>query len=342
MISDRAKKILAEVVERYTQTADPVGSAYLARHFGMNWSPATIRSEMAQLEEQGYLEQPHTSAGRVPTENGYRFYVDSLMSPQPVPTDLEERIMGQLRASVERLDFLLEQSSRILAALAHEAAVVVMPGFEEDRLQTIRLVKLEGDQILVVLTTRSGWMIDQRVEFGQSVDEAQLKQLVNFFQQHLGGVALSDIPQTLERVVRQTQDSLHRLVERMQTLLQRVLASIHLWRFYREGERFLIDQPEFQEPQRLQQFLRFVSDPDRMRLLLPSGESQGVRILIGSETQVPELLDCSCVVTQYQVADGVWGALGVLGPKRMDYGLMTALVSCFSALLSDVIRENAS
>ncbi|BAS28493.1 heat-inducible transcriptional repressor HrcA [Limnochorda pilosa] len=333
----RKMRILQAVTDDYILTAEPVGSRTLARKYGLGVSPATIRNEMADLEELGYLEQPHASAGRIPSDLGYRYYVDGLMSPAALD-EAERRAVAAELAGRAALEELARSTSHVVASLTRYASVAVMPSIDDAVLRRVELVPLEPRAVLVILVALPGMVEHRMVETRRAWTVQELARVAGLLNERLEGVTLRDVGRT---VLQQMADALNDpdLFEGAASLLQQALADTGDERVYLEGVVNLVHQPEFRDVQRLRPLLEFLEQREELLSTLSGGTKGGLVIRIGQENGPGPLQGCSLVTATYEVDGRVVGEIGVLGPTRMDYGRVVAVVSLVAEELSQTLAE---
>ncbi|GAB4262652.1 MAG: heat-inducible transcriptional repressor HrcA [Deferrisomatales bacterium] len=340
-LSARDRQILAAIVEEYVQTAEPVGSRHLTKKYRLGVSPATVRNVMADLEELGFLAQPHTSAGRKPTDRGYRYYVDSLMQTSPPSSGERRRLRRTIAASkTGDVEEMLETTSRTLSALARQVGVVVAPRLESSVFRHIDFVWLRPSRVLVVLVSRSGAVYHRPVEAPEVGSQAELDKMANY----LNGV-LHDLPlwEVREKILsemateRAVYDS---LLRRALQLGRRALEENP-----QKGDVFvgdpsaLLEQPEFSDVSRMRGiFEAFEKKGLVLKLLDRAFEGPGLQVSIGQENPVADFRDCSLVSATYSREGRVLGTLGVIGPTRMPYSRVAGLVEYTARLLGEVFE----
>lgn len=337
---DRRKmRILQAVTDDYILTAEPVGSRTLARKYKLGVSPATIRNEMADLEESGYLEQPHTSAGRIPSDKGYRFYVDTLMRPMRLTEAERELIRAELLARRRAIEEMIHHTARMLALWTRYTSLVLAPRLSEAAFRHIEFVPLDSHHVLVVLVTGPGMVQDRIVAMTEPVDQDELRQLAHFLNQRLRGVRLRDVGRTL---LDELQDEIRdaRLYAEAVELLSRGLEGGGSEAVYLDGAVNILEQPEFRDVARARTVLSLMGDQETLiGVLTDLAAGEGVTVTIGRENRREELRECSVVTATYSVGGEVVGAIGVVGPTRMEYSKVLAVVECIAATLSDVLTD---
>lgn len=337
----RRKRILEAIVEAYISTASPVGSAFIARKLRSTLSPATIRNIMMELETHGLLEQPHTSAGRVPTDRGYRVYVDSVMDVPWLSAEQVQAIEARVAFSEMDLAQWLEQVSGVLAELTEEAAFVVAPTVKTSTVRQIELVPLNVRKILCILVANEEMFSSHVVEVEEPMTRDEAAALARFLNTELAGLPVDDLLSSLERRLLAASDSFYYLVKRSLTVLQHALATEPDDRFFLEGASYVVAQPEFRRsPEKAHQLLKGLESHrglvEQVRDDLKTGH---VRVRIGSEVQLPGCTDCSYVAAPFTMGHAVLGGVGVLGPRRMDYRRVSALAAGMARSVSDILAR---
>ena len=336
----RRKRILEAIIEAYVSTAAPVGSQLISKQLQDTLSPATIRNVMVKLEKAGLLTQPHTSAGRIPTEQGYRFYVDSVMDVPWLTNEGIREIRGLIHSDDLEPDQLPERVSAVLAELTGQAAFVVVPTVKQSTLRQIELVPLSVRKLLCVLVGSeviySSHVIE--VEEPLTVDEAAA--LGRFINTEFVGLRFDELLESLERRLLAEDDSFYYLVKRSLAILQHALSTEPTSRFYLGGTSHVVAQPEFRR------------DPERAQLLLKGLESQHglieqiqdavatgtVQVRIGHEVNAEGFEGCSYISAPFTMGKTVAGGIGILGPTRMDYRRMSRLVDGAARSVTDLLN----
>jgi heat-inducible transcriptional repressor len=332
----RKQEILRAVINEFTSSALPVGSQVLvSRHF-LNLSSATIRSELSELADLGYLVQPHTSAGRIPTDRGYRYFVDFLMSLQPVPTDVDTFIEGELRSAPADPQGLVEKVATTTATVTQNAAVVSSPHGPMARLKHVDLVSLEPTDVLVILLVEGNLLRQQVLSLDEPTTQAELSRLTNKINRELGGKDRDALMLRLQRLGPGLElELLSRLVEALE-LFERGAETLVV----HDGVRNLLRQPEFAEPARLHQVLEVLEETRYLAALLQQlVGSSDLQIVIGSENQTSQLRSCTVVLTTYGPSRRLKGVLGVVGPTRMDYGQTVGRLQAVARRASERLSE---
>jgi heat-inducible transcriptional repressor len=339
-LKNRQGKVLGCIVETYIRTISPVGSKLVAQSFKQEVSPATIRNEMHDLETQEFITHPHTSAGRVPTDKGYRYYVDRLMPESKISASDVHLIEKECQHRVENVETLIERTSRILSTLSAQAGIVSFPIFEELVLRRVELTALGRQCILVVWVTENGLIQDRVVDMKEEIPELELKRLSHFLNQELCGMFLSDINAYLIQKLEHAHDSLHELYETARQVVLNSFPEMPSQRFHLEGSHNILEQPEFQDWGKSRQLFKTLSEKKVLADLIGLNQKNSqIDIQIGAEHQCGEMWDCSFVTAPYFVRDRFVGRLGILGPRRMSYGRAVTLVNFMAARLGEILEE---
>jgi len=339
-LSERERLILNSIVESFVRNAVPVGSRYLSKKSGMEMSPATIRNVMMDLEERGLVTQPHTSAGRVPTDKGYRFYVDSLMMMETLSEPEKQHILEQLRRVSLGVDTILEAATQVMARVSSQLGVVLSPRFYQGVFEKIELLQIAEKKILMLLTIKSGLVRTIVMKVAAEVSREVLEKTARVINERLHGLSLKEIKQSLDHRMRHAGDANPELIER-------ILGSADLL-FSEDGRRGLhfggtnniVAQPEFTDHQQLAKILNLLENREILIHLFEQGDdSEKISITIGDENRDELIKHCSLITASYHIGN-ISGTLGVLGPTRIRYSKMVALVDYMAKILTEVLEKN--
>jgi heat-inducible transcriptional repressor len=335
-LTPRRQAILGIVVREYIATAMPVGSRTIAQRYGLGVSPATIRNEMAYLEEEGYLTHPHTSAGRVPTVRGYRYFVECLMEEVELPLVERRMIRHQFHQAGMEVEEWMRLSAAVLAHTAQAAALVTAPRASLCRFKHLELISLHDPLVLLILVLQDGTVKQQMLTMAQPIAQEDLSRAANRLNDLLDGLSRHEIPHTVpplpaleEQVVEHVLDMMGR-VDRL---------SRH--EIYRYGLAHVLREPEFAEAERAQQVIRMMEQSDFLENILSQValSRRGVQIVIGGQGRWEDLRDYSLVLARYGVVEEAMGVLGILGPIRMPYERAVSTVRYVADLMSDLLGQ---
>ncbi len=348
-LSAREKSILRHIVNQFILTASPVGSRNISKRYDIGLSPATVRNIMADLEDSGYINHPHTSAGRVPTDKGYRLYVDSLMDTPQIDGQTRDSITSELKRSIVDLEEIYSMASKIMSRITDQLACVIYPKIETGVLSRIQLVYLSSNKILVVISIVSGLVKTITLELTAKIEEKQIDDVQRLLNEKLSGLRLKDIKDSIEErlkdsgvegnpIINMLYDSADRIFNDFKTE-EKVLIS---------GAKNLLKHPEFEDPLKFENIVELIEDKDIIIhifenssgiFLERSAPVSGVNIMIGSELPDMKMEDYSLVMKEYRIGDNS-GAMGIIGPKRMDYAKIIAIVDYTAGLLTEFLTGN--
>lgn len=333
-ISERKKKILAAVVDEYIRTAEPVGSKHLAENAGLGCSSATIRNELAELVALGYLEQPHTSAGRVPTPMGYRMYVNELMEKQKLSLEETEEINRRLNTKLQELDETISSVSRLASQLTNYPALALTAS-AQTTIQRFDLIYVDANTFIIVLMLSNHTAKSKLVRLPVSVDQKMMQRLNSLFNSGFTSITEDQITPLLIRSTERAADDGMGLTSVIAAFAIETLSDTAEPTTFISGENRLLNQPEFRDPDKAHKLMNYLSSGGH---LLPEisgldGDSE-IRVLIGPENVAEELKDSSVVIASYDAGDNMRGLIGVVGPTRMDYSAVAAKLSFLAAGLS--------
>jgi heat-inducible transcriptional repressor len=338
-LTERENLILALVIHDYIESAQPVGSKNLVERYSLDFSSATVRNTMSELTEAGYLRQPYTSAGRVPTEEGYRFFVRQLMGQPDLPATTKRTITHQFYQAGNDVDRWMRLAASVLAHQSQAASVVTAPHPEQTRFKHLELIATHGRQVLMVVVLSNGEVRQQMLALAEPVSQDQLSATasrVNDLGQGMDANGIAALPTRSEALEQDVIKLVHDEMERMGAAITGEV--------YRDGLTNVLAEPEFAEAEVARKALRIFEEPSLLedllaRTVLTTGIG-GVQVLIGGEGTWEELRDCSIVLSRYGAPGLATGAVGVLGPTRMAYGRTISTVRFVSGLLSDLVVEN--
>jgi heat-inducible transcriptional repressor len=336
---ERNKRVLQAVIDSYIASGLPVGSTVLVKKYDFGVSSATLRNIMADLEELGYLTHPHTSAGRIPTDLGYRYYIDSLISIEKDADDFGDQLRNAPPLHGGDLHELMEEASRFLASLSQCAGVVVAPSEPEAMYKHIEFVRLRGSQVLIIFVTASGIVQNKLIELDESIRQQDLNQFSAYLGDELANSTLSEIRQRLIERLREDKLIFSQLMEETVRASQEV-QDRESEIVYIGGASQMLENPDFATVEKMRALFKAFEDKYKLlKLLDRSAAAAGIKVFIGSENPYFEMQGCSMVVSGYKAGANVVGTLGVIGPTRMKYKQVIQVVDYTSKLLSKLLGE---
>ena len=337
--SERTRRILHDLIDEYIHTGSPVGSQTLARK-GIDLSPATLRNIMAELEEMGYLFQPHVSAGRVPTEKALRFYVDSILEVRILTRAEREIIQQQYRYTEMELTALLKDTSQILSSISRNISVVVIPKFIYTVFKLMEFISVSRNRVLVIFVSQSGVVQNKIVEVEEDIPQAELDKYARYLNELLKGLTLQEVKQKIVEEMQKEKNRYDLLLSKALSLSTKALEIDEQAEIYVDGKLNLLEYPEFSEVKKMKRILQTIEEKERLlKLLNKAIEAQGVQIFIGSENELQEMEGCSFITSTYSRENHVLGALGVIGPTRMDYERIIPIVDYTAKIVSKMLER---
>ncbi len=343
---DRSREILTAAIKLYVATGEPVGSRTLSRLSREQLSAATIRNIMADLEEAGYLYQPHTSAGRVPSDKGYRFYVDNLVGQLRVSKHDEARIQRGLIDEETRLrpESLMERTSQLLSQVSDNVGVVVSLTRTQDAMAQLEFIKLADGRVLVVTVTQAGMVQNRVIRLEEELSQDDLDMTARYLTANYRGLTLSAIRSALLAQMSEEKALYDRLLKTAILVCERGFATDENPDVYVDGTLTIIDKPDFADTERMRALFRMFEEKSRLVKLLDQCLSEpiqsGVHIQIGAETRTPWLRDCAIVASPLNVGDRRMGGIGVVGPSRMEYARVIGIVDYVAKLFERVLLDS--
>lgn len=338
-MSERAQQMLRALIERYVRDGQPVGSRTLAREAGLELSPATIRNVMSDLEELGFVASPHTSAGRVPTVQGYRFFVDTLLTVQPLDLHSLEQMRMQLESERESRE-LVESASGLLSGITQLAGVVTLPKHEHALFKRVEFMPLSGNQVLAILVTGEDEVENRILSTEKRHSPAELQQASNYLNELFAGKELEDVRETLLREMQETRSSMNSMMMTAMQMADQVLEKNRSEDFVMAGQTNLMGFQELCDIDKLRKlFDAFQQKRDILHLLDQCVHGKGIQIFIGEESGYGMLDECSMVTAPYTVGGRILGVLGVIGPTRMAYDRVIPIVDATARLLGAALNH---
>ncbi|MBI4970266.1 MAG: heat-inducible transcription repressor HrcA [Candidatus Omnitrophica bacterium] len=341
MLTERQRQILSVVVSEFVNSAAPVSSLGISKIVELSVSSATIRNELGALEELGYITHPHTSAGRLPTDKGYRYFVDHLLEHEAISRDMAIKVAGMFRERVQSVDELMRKASKLLSSLTQEASLIVFPKLESQHFKKVTLISVDELHLVVVWISTTGLVWHGAIELESPVDAEALDLLVNFLNKELAGLSFHKIENFLTAKLRERRDSLAKLHDIAMRVVKESLKVSQELRLFLDGSKNVLEKPEFEDAKKSRRlFGLFDSKKDLLRIFDESIRSEGLKVSIGTESRFVDISDCALVTSTYQMKDDSAGILGVLGPKRMNYSKVISLVEYMAEEMAEVLSKN--
>src|SRR5262245_1564714 len=340
-LDERPREILKLIIRSYVTSGDPVGSRTLAKSMDWKLSPATIRNIMADLEEDGYLAQPHTSAGRIPSEKGYRFYVDHLADSGKL-TKSDERYISRMLADSESPEDIMSRASVVLSTISRNVGIVIAPPMAATVLKHIEFVDLTDGKILVIFVSTSGLLQRKLIRVSERFTQEELDKAGRYLVEKFCGKTLTEIRNELLRMMQVERNLFDRMLTLLQTWSDTLEDSPAADSVYVQGTANIINQPEFADVQRMRMLFQMFEEKSRLVKILneciASNPPDGVMIAIGSELGAPNMRHFTFVSSSYSSSDHTNGCLGIIGPTRMEYERAISIVAYLGRLVGEMIN----
>ena len=346
-LDDRKKKILLSIIKMYLETGEPVGSRTISKIPGLTLSSATIRNEMADLVEMGYILQPHTSAGRIPSDKGYRFYVDQLMEEKEKEVEEREREVDEMRdilvEKADKMERLLKQVAKSLSVNTNYAAMISAPQYHANRLKFIQLSRMERNRIVAVIVVEGNMIKNQIIDVDEPIDDDTLLKLNMLLNTNLNGLAIDDINLSIiTKMKEQAGEHSGIVAEVIDAVAESIKADEEL-EIYTSGANNIFKYPELADNQKASEIITAFEEKKQLTDLvyetLSHSDEKGIQVYIGEESPVANMKDCSVVTATYELDEGIHGTIGIIGPKRMDYDKVLKTMKKLTSELDTIFKK---
>ena len=339
MLDERKRQILQAIIDDYISTAEPVGSRTIARKYDLGISPATVRNEMADLELLGYLEQPHTSSGRIPSVKGYRFYVDCLLAP-PQISDRDIAIIDNwYHTKARRIEEVFQETVKIMSRMTSNVSMVLAPQVSQCTFKYIQFLPLDERRSIVVIVTDTGLIENKIIAIPEGLSHEDLGRVANAINSRLGGLAVDLITTPVLKDIQNDILPDPQVYERAITLLKQVLTVDKNEKVYLGGTTQMLNQPEFRDVDKIKGLLTMLEEDRLLCDILHMPNSDGVIVTIGQENKYTGIHDCSVVQATYRIDGQVVGTVAVLGPTRMEYGKTMSVLKFMQRHLGEILKQ---
>ena len=332
MLDDRKKRILQAIVDEYINTAEPVSSGSIVNKYGLDFSSATIRNEMAELEKVGFLDKPHTSSGRVPSAKGYRFYVDELLNEDNISLDEIKYITSKLETKVNEIEELTKIATSTLSEITHYTTVAIGAKTNMQNIEEIKFVSLGTRMLMAVILTDSGIIKETIIKFDEDIKEEQVETLNFIFNNKLKGKPLNTIDKPLEEYIFSEMNYSLNVIKPVMNQINKAINEES--KIYLEGANKAFELPEFKSLEMAKNFINVLDTKELVLDILNSGLANDINVYIGSETEHDELKNFSIVTFKHKIANKDIGTIGIIGPTRMDYSKVISVMKYISKKLN--------
>lgn len=339
-MDERKKKILRAIVQDYITTAEPVGSRTIARKFDLGISPATIRNEMSDMEELGLIEQPHTSSGRIPSDAGYRYYVDCLMEHPKLSKNEKGVIERETLKGIAEIQEVISHTSKLLSELTHLTSIVVGPQKEKSSFSQMHFLPYQPGQAIMVIVKENGVVENQIVDIGEDVTAEELQQIATVFNQKMRGHSMTEVKRGFLHEIYSELTRQRYLIDNALELLSAVLKDTgdEKNKVYVGGTLNMLNQPEFQDVEKIKNLLQVFEEGEQIKKVLHP-LADGLTVTIGGENTLKGLQDCSIISSTFRIDGEALGMIGLIGPTRMDYSKAMAMVDYMTGTLSELLTK---
>lgn len=338
MLTDRQLLIFQVIVDDFIRSAQPVGSRSLSKKEEIQISSATIRNEMADLEELGFLEKTHTSSGRIPSEKGYRFYVDHLLSPQALDTKDVDSVRSIFAERIYELEKIVQRSAKILSELTNYTSIVLGPKVRENKLKRIQIVPLNKETAIAIIVTDTGHVENKMFHLPQGIDPSDIEKFVNILNERLSGVPLEELN---GKIYKEIALVLRQHISSYDSMLFSIVESLKLpanEKLFFGGKTNMLSQPEFHDLGKIKNLLNMIEHEEDMYDIIRKNPS-GIHVKIGKENDNTAMEDCSLITATYSVGAEQLGTIAILGPTRMEYSRVISLLKFLSNDLTTVLTK---
>jgi len=342
-LNEREKNILRYIIQQFVLTASPVGSRNITKKYELGVSPATVRNIMSDLEESGYIGHPHTSAGRIPTDKGYRTYVDSMMELQTLHSSEKGMINRSFEQAENDTDEIIKLTARLLSSITKQLAAVTYPKVDSGTLEKIQLMSLSSTRLLVVISIKSGLVKTITLEMNSELNQSQLESVERLLNERLSGLSLKEIRDSFKDRVKDIPTDQKSIIKLFIDSADKIFNDArHSDKLVITGAKDIVKQPEFELPERFQSVIELIEEQDVIIHILEKGSdaaSDQVFISIGSENEDQKMQDYSLISKEYKIGN-ISGTLGIIGPKRMEYSKVVAIVDYVSKILTEFLTTS--
>lgn len=339
-LDERKLKILRAIVRNYLETGEPVGSRTISKYTDLNLSSATIRNEMSDLEEMGYILQPHTSAGRIPSDKGYRLYVDTLMEDKMQEV---EDIKEVLVKKVDKIDLLFKQIAKLLAANTNYASLVTGPQYTHKKVKFVQLSEVDEKQLLIVVVTDGNTVKNQILDIVEPLGNENILKINILLNTFLQGLDLTDINMAMIQKMKSQAGVHSTLISDILDAIANIIQEEDDLEIYTSGATNILKYPELSDTEKATELLYTFEEKKQLTNLitdkLEGEENRGIQVYIGDETPVESMKDCAVVTATYEVKEGVYGKIGIVGPKRMDYDKVVSTLKNLMVQLDEIFKK---
>lgn len=338
-LNDRKIQILKAIINDYIATAEPVGSRTLAKKYDLGVSSATIRNEMSDLEDMGLIIQPHTSAGRIPSELGYRLYVDRFMNTSELTPKEQEFLHSVVSGNITRIEYLMEETAKAISMLTNYTTIISEPILKRTALKQIRLMPLDESAIMLIIVTEGNFVKNHIIRVNKAPSDEDLFSVSVKINNILKGHTLEDINEHTIMALQKELKEYSGLLKPVLKAVQKTIRSAENVHLHMSGAKNILTFPEFSDISKATEIFRAFEEKNNLVSLLEDAKSNDIRILIGNEINIKEMKDCSVITTTYNMGENTKGSIGIIGPTRMNYNQVVSVLNEMVKNIENVLKS---
>ncbi|MBQ9767310.1 MAG: heat-inducible transcription repressor HrcA [Lachnospiraceae bacterium] len=337
-LDERKLKILQAIIKNYLETGEPVGSRTISKFTDLNLSSATIRNEMSDLEELGYIIQPHTSAGRIPSDKGYRLYVDTMMQSRMQEV---EQMWDTLNDKADKMESLLQQVAKLLAVNTNYATLVTGPQYRSRKVKFVQLTDVDAEQLLAVIVLEGNIVKNKMLPLAEGLNKEDILKLNILLNTYLQGLDMAEINLSVIAKLKEQSGGMGNVISELLDAIAQAISEEEDIQVYTSGATNILKYPELSHHSVASDLLYELEEKKTLtELMNENSEEHGIQVYIGQETSVESMKDCSVVTATYEIEDGIYGRIGIVGPKRMDYEKVVGTLQTLKSQLDDIFKKN--
>ncbi|MCT4613065.1 MAG: heat-inducible transcriptional repressor HrcA [Clostridia bacterium] len=344
MLNERKFRILEAIVKDYIETAEPVGSRTISKKYDLGVSPATIRNEMADLEELGLLLQPHTSAGRIPSELAYRLYVDNMLSYDNL-NDLRESIISKIehiKSSAlkenKKSNYLIQEIGKLVSSITNYPVIVSTPK-KDNKIKHLELIPVDKNMVVLMLVNDKNMVKTYSINTALEIDKEEIKKISEMLNDHLKGLMIRDINYPLIQTLKKLMGNYKGMLEVVLELIAKMVETKDESEIFVTGANKVFELPEYKDVLKAKTVLKILEEKDKMKEVLDKNQRPGIGVVIGTENKIDEIKDCSLITANYTMNGEIIGTVAILGPTRMDYSQIISILAFISQNMSGMMKR---
>jgi len=338
-LDERKLKILQAIITDYIATAEPVGSRTIAKKYDLGISSATIRNEMSDLEEMGFIIQPHASSGRVPSDMGYRLYVDRILKQRKLEEEDKKVVGSMINRNISQIEYLMDETAKLISKMTNYTTIFSEPVVKKTRINKIRFMSLNERELMIIVAAEGNFVRNKIVKVNYMPDDDRLYDISRVISNGLHGQIMENIdPQAVNSLYVEL-NGFDEIVSLTMTFIEEIVEASSKGKLHFSGTNNMLAFPEFSDIEKAKSLFKTLEKSDSLTNLLADSKSNEMQIYIGNETGIEEMKDCSIVTTTYEFGDNITGTIGILGPTRMDYSQVVSVLNSMLGNIEDVLNN---